>query len=59
MLMPLYDLQLRFDFGKIRVINYGFITKKYFGTKKPKKCVLAPAQKLGIGSNNNCLWQKW
>jgi len=34
----------------------GFITKKKnFGTKNLEKCFWSLAQKLGIGSNNNCL----
>jgi len=32
--------------------------KKNFCTKKPRKVFWTLVQKLGIGSNNNCLWQK-
>ena len=57
-LMLLDGLHLYLNFGKIRFINNGFITKKEFQPKKPRKVFLAPSAKLGIGSNNNCLWQK-
>ena len=49
-------LHLHFNFRKIRFINDGFITKKNFVTKSLEKCFWPLAQKLGIGSNNNCTW---
>jgi len=56
--MLLYGLHLCFNFGKVRFINDGLITKEYFGIKKPRKVFWPLAQQLGIGSKNNCLWQK-
>ena len=38
-------LHLNFNFGKIRLVNDGFITKKNFGTKKPRNLFLAPSAK--------------
>jgi len=44
--MLLCGLHLHFNFGKIRFINDGFITKKKnFGTKKPRKVFLALSAK--------------
>ena len=43
-LMLLHDLHLCFNFGKIRFINYGFITKRNFGTKT-QKSVFGPQRK--------------
>jgi len=57
MLMLLYGLHLCFNFGKIRFINDGFITKRILVLKNLDKCFWPVAQKLGIGSKNNCMWQ--
>jgi len=56
-LMLLYGLHVCFDLGKIRFIKDGFITKKNFGTKKPRKVFLAPSAKTRDRIQNNCLWQ--
>ena len=57
--MLLYGLHLCFNFGKIPFKNDGFIIQKMnCGTKNLEKCFWLLAQKLGIGSKNNCRWQK-
>ena len=44
-LILLNGLHLYFNFGKIPFINDGFITKKNFGTKKPRNLFLTPSAK--------------
>ena len=44
-LILLDGLHLYFNFGRMRFINDGFITKKIFGTKKPRNLFLAPSAK--------------
>ena len=58
MLILLDGLHLYFNFGKIRFINDGFITKKNFGTKKPRNLFLAPSAKTRDRIQKNCPWQK-
>ena len=54
MFILLDGLHLYFNFGKIRFIHDGFITKKDFGTKNLEKCFWPLAQKLGIGLKIVC-----